>query len=140
MVKTEVNTLNVNNSHIRPTSKSKRENTTVEKEFTNTQSNTKLTALVDLPQHKIENIKEFTEDSEIKNIRDEKERDLRRKDEEIILKQKIEKEKQIELKMEINKTKKEIDGKKLTFDVNGNPVSIKTVALEKLALDFAWAR
>jgi hypothetical protein len=39
--------------------------------------------------------------------------------------------------MENNKNRKDIDGKKFTFDVDGNPMSIKQYPIEKLVNSFS---
>lgn len=96
--------------------------------------------IVDISQHKIPDIKEFVEDPEIKIVREEKEKEWKKREEEVAVKQIIEKEKQAEMKAEIIKNRKEIDGKKFTFDPNGGVIVIKNIVVEKLANDFVWAR
>jgi hypothetical protein len=61
---------------------------------------------------------------------------LRKKEEEVKIKQNIEKEKEVN-RMENNKNRKDIDGKKFTFDVDGNPMSIKQYPIEKLVNSFS---
>jgi hypothetical protein len=95
---------------------------------------------IDLPpQYKIENFKEYIEDPIIKLIREDKEKETKRQQEEVIIRVKIEKEKEI-LKYEISRKQKEIDGRKVTFDADGKMLNIKNIVPDKLANDFAWAR
>jgi hypothetical protein len=65
---------------------------------------------------------------------------MKKKEEEVVHKQAIEKEKAAELKMEIIKYKKEIDGRRVTCDANGNLVNIKSYMVEKVANDFVSAK
>ena len=40
----------------------------------------------------------------------------------------------------IKRVVEEIDGKKFTFDTNGNALPIRNVIVEKLAIDFSWPK
>jgi hypothetical protein len=50
-----------------------------------------------------------------------------------------EKEKEI-ARVDNRRNLKEIDGKKFTFDTNGNALPIRNVIVEKLAIDFSWPK
>jgi len=90
----------------------------------------------DFPNYKLENIKEYVEDTEIKLVREEREREWKRLEEEKKKKAILEQVKLEILKNEARLKMKDLDGKKVTFDANGAVVNIKNVNIEKLNLDF----
>lgn len=84
----------------------------------------------------MDNIKEYVEDPEIKIVREEREKEWRRLEEENKKKDIIEQVKLEILKNEAKLRMKDLDGKKVTFDVNGAVLNIKSVNVEKLNIDF----
>lgn len=90
----------------------------------------------DFPNYKLENIKEYVEDPEIKLVREEREREWKRLEEENNKKAILEQVKLEILKNEARLRNKDLDGKKVTFDSNGAVVNIKNVNVEKLSADF----
>lgn len=90
----------------------------------------------EFPNYKLDNIKEFFEDPEIKFVREEHEKELKKAEEENKKKAIIE---QIKLEIQKNEARlrvKELDGRKITFDCYGNVVNIKNVNHEKLNIEF----
>jgi hypothetical protein len=96
--------------------------------------------IVEMDQYPIADLQNLIEENLIINLREEKIKEWKRKEEEVKNKQIAEKEKEIVRQDITKKIKKEVDGKKYTFDVNGNPVTIKNVIVEKLADDFGKPR
>jgi len=89
------------------------------------------------PNYKLENIKDnFVEDPEIKLVREEREREWKRAEEEKQKKATLEIIKAEILKNENRLKSKELDGRKVTFDCDGKVIAIKNVNLDKLANDF----
>lgn len=80
------------------------------------------------------------EDKMITLMREEKFRDIIKKqqEEEERIRLQIEKEREL-MKMEISKPK-DVDGKKYTFDVNGSSIVMKDIEVDKLAIDFSFPR
>ena len=76
------------------------------------------------------------EESIIQNTRAEVMRETKKKEEDLKIKLLIEKEQQIQNKIEYKKQKDLVNGLKYTFDCNGNSISIKTFPSEKLPSDF----
>lgn len=92
------------------------------------------------PNFKLDNIKEFTEDPEITLVREEREREWKRIEEEKLKKATLETIKAEILRNENRLKSKEIDGRKITFDVNGGVITIKNVNIERLANEFLQAK
>ena len=90
----------------------------------------------DFPNYKLENIKDYVEDPEIKLVREEREREWKRLEEENKKKAILEQVKLEILKNEARLKLKDLDGKKVTFDANGDVINIKNVNVEKLGADF----
>jgi len=90
---------------------------------------------------KLENIKDFfVEDPEVKLIREEREREWKRLEEEKQKKATLETIKAEILKNENRLKSKDLDGRKITFDLNGAVINIKNVNIDKLGSDFLHAR
>jgi len=100
------------------------------------QTNNSISEENDFPNYKLENIKEYVEDPEIKLVREEREREWKRFEEENKKKAILEQVKLEILKNEARLRMKDLDGKKVTFDANGAVVNIKNVNIEKLSVDF----
>lgn len=77
------------------------------------------------------------EDPDIVELREKKEMDIKKKEEEDKHKNPVEKQKKENAKNE-KKKEKEIDGKKITFDSEGKQLNIKPIAIEKLPIDFIF--
>lgn len=93
------------------------------------------------PNFKLGNIKDFfVEDPEIKLVREEREREWKRLEDERQKKATLEVIKAEILKNENRLKSKELDGRKITFDLNGAVINIKNVNIEKLGNDFLQAR
>lgn len=93
------------------------------------------------PNFKLDNIKDFfVEDPEIKQVREEREREWKRLEDERQKKATLEVIKAEILKNENRLKSKELDGRKITFDLNGAVINIKNVNLDKLGNDFLQAR
>jgi len=84
----------------------------------------------------LENEKEFSEDIQIKLIREEREREWKRKEEDKLKKANLDSIKAEILKNENRLKSKEIDGTKMTFDLNGSVINIKNVNIDNLATEF----
>lgn len=84
----------------------------------------------------MENEKEFSEDIQIKLIREEREREWKRKEEDKLKKANLDSIKAEILKNENRLKSKEIDGTKMTFDLNGSVINIKNVNIDNLATEF----
>ena len=84
----------------------------------------------------MDNIKEFFEDPEIKLVREEREREWKRQEEENKKKAILEQVKLDILRNEQKLKSKELDGRKVTFDSDGIVVNIKGVNMDKLNFDF----
>lgn len=93
----------------------------------------------ELDQWEIPDLQHIVEDQMIVSLREEKAREWKKKEEEVKIKQIQEKEKEI-ARIDNKRNLKEIDGKKFTFDVNGEAIPIKNVVVEKLANDFTWPK
>jgi len=80
------------------------------------------------------------EDKMITLMREEKFRDIIKKqqEEEERIKLQLEKEREA-MKMEMSKPK-DVDGKKYTFDVNGSSIVMKDIEVEKLGIDFSFPK
>jgi hypothetical protein len=80
------------------------------------------------------------EDKMITLMREEKFRDIIKKqqEEEERIKLQMEKEREA-MKMEMSKPK-DVDGKKYTFDVNGSSIVMKDIEVEKLGIDFSFPK
>jgi hypothetical protein len=91
----------------------------------------------ELPNFPIEpeNLCEREEEKEIDDLRKMKKEEWRRKEEEVKIKIKIDKEIK-EKEIEVTRKQKEFERKNVTTDVNGNIMFIKNIALEKLNTDF----
>jgi hypothetical protein len=89
---------------------------------------------------KLDNIKEFYEDPEIKLVREEREREWKRIEDEKIKKANLD---IIMAEIQRNEQRlksKEVDGKKITFDSDGGVINIKNVITEKLKDEFVLAK
>jgi hypothetical protein len=92
------------------------------------------------PNFKLDNIKEYYEDPEIKLVREEREREWKRIEDEKIKKANLD---IIMAEIQRNEQRlksKEVDGKKITFDSDGGVINIKNVITEKLKDEFVLAR
>jgi hypothetical protein len=80
------------------------------------------------------------EDKMITLMREEKFRDIIKKqqEEEERIKLQLEKEREAN-RMEISKPK-DVDGKRFTFDVNGSYIVMKDIEVDKLGLDFSFPK
>ena len=112
------------------------------KQLTTNQSQTKTSIKEEnnFQNYKLDNIKEYYEDPDIKLVREEREREWKRMEEEIQKKVALENVKAEIIRNEARLKSKEIDGRKMTFDSNGAVINIKNVNLDKLGLDFLYAR
>jgi len=114
---------------------------TKNKNIINSQLETKNTIMEDdFPNYKLDIIKEYVEDPEIKVIREEREKEWKRLEEENTKKLIIEQVKIEILKNEAKLRMKDLDGKKVTFDANGAVIHIINVNVEKLNNDFYQPR
>jgi hypothetical protein len=103
----------------------------------------KIISVVEDPEFvnfKLDNFKEYVEDPEIKLVREEREREWKRQEEENKKKMILEQVKLEIVKNEQKLKSKELDGRKVTFDSNGVLLNIKGINMEKLTNDFMHPR
>ena len=95
---------------------------------------------LNFPNFKLDNIKEYYEDPEIKLVREEREREWKRIEDEKIKKANLDIIMAEILRNEQRLKTKEVDGKKITFDSEGGVINIKNVNTEKLKDEFVLAK
>ena len=95
---------------------------------------------MNFPNFKLDNIKEYYEDPDIKLVREETEREWKRAEDDIIKKANLDVIMAEILRNEQRLKTKEVDGKKITFDSQGGVINIKSVNAEKLKDEFVTAK
>ena len=80
------------------------------------------------------------EDKMISVMREEKFRDIIKKQQEEEERIRLQQEKEREAMKADTYKPKEVDGRKFTFDVNGSSIVMKDIEVDKLAIDFSFPR